>query len=441
MQPKNVIIMGAAGRDFHNFNMYFRKKKFYRVVAFTAAQIPDIAGRKYPAKLAGRLYPKGILIHDEKHLPQLIKKFSVKTVYLSYSDLAHIDVMHKASIVLANGASFVLLGPEETTLRSSKPVIAVCAVRTGAGKSPTTRKIASILKEKGYRVVAIRHPMPYGDLVKQEVQRFGSYEDLRKQKCTIEEREEYEPLIKRGIVVYAGVDYEKIVRQAEKEADVIIFDGGNNDFPFIRPDLQIVVVDPLRAGHEISYHPGEVNLRSSDVVLINKMDSATREQIETVQKNIGLYNPKAAVIRAMSRIMINRADLIKGKRVAVVEDGPTVTHGGMSFGAGTVAARLFKAKIIDASKYAVGSMKNVYKTYPHLNNILPSMGYSKKQMKELEMTLNRAKCDAIIDATPVDISKLLKLNKPVAEVEYEVEEIGKPDLLSIINGFEKRFLR
>lgn len=421
--------------------MYFRKKKFYRVVAFTAAQIPDIAGRKYPAKLAGRLYPKGILIYDEKHLPQLIKKFSVKTVYLSYSDLAHIDVMHKASAVLANGASFVLLGPEETTLKSLKPVIAVCAVRTGAGKSPTTRKIASILKEEDYHVVVIRHPMPYGDLEKQEVQRFETYEDLGKHGCTIEEREEYEPLIKRGIVVYAGVDYEKIVRQAEKEADVIIFDGGNNDFPFIRPDLQIVVVDPLRAGHEISYHPGEVNLRSSDVVLINKMNTATKEQIETVQKNIRLYNPKAAVIRAMSRIMINRADLIKGKRVAVVEDGPTVTHGGMSFGAGTVAARLFKAKIIDASKYAVGSMKNVYKTYPHLNNILPAMGYSRKQMKELEMTLNRAKCDAIIDGTPVDISKLLKLNKPVAEVEYEVEEIGRPNLLSIINGFEKRFLR
>jgi predicted GTPase len=427
--------MGAAGRDFHNFNVFFRGNDAYEVVCFTAAQIPDIAGRRYPPLLAGRLYPKGIPTYDESELANLIKKYQIDTVVFSYSDVSHEDVMHKASIVLAAGASFLLLGPDATMLQAKKPVIAVCAVRTGAGKSPTSKKIAAILRKKGFRVVVIRHPMPYGDLEKQAVQRFASYEDLEENKCTIEEREEYEPHIEKGVVVYAGVDYEKILRLAEKEADVIIFDGGNNDFSFIKADLYITILDPQRPGHEIRYHPGEVNLRCADVLVINKMDSADPNNVEIVLGNIRRYNPKAIVIKANSILNVDKPEQIKGRKALVVEDGPTLTHGGMSFGAGLLAAKRYGAAVIDAEKYAVGSIKDVYKKYPHLRNVLPAMGYSKMQIRELERTINRADCDIVIDGSPVNLSKLLSVNKPVINVRYELEEIGSPNLETVIRGF------
>lgn len=432
MRPKRILIMGAAGRDFHNFNTVYRDNPDYRVVAFTAAQIPGISGRVYPKELAGELYPKGIPIYPEEKLPELMKKFEVDQVVFAYSDVTHEYVMHKASTVLANGADFVLLGPESTMLKSSKPVISVTAVRTGSGKSQVTRKIAKILKERNKRVVVIRHPMPYGDLKKQAVQRFATYEDLDWYNTTIEEREEYEPHIDNGIVVYAGVDYEKILGRAEKEADVILWDGGNNDVSFIKSDLYITVADPHRAGHELKYHPGETNLRMADVVIVNKVDSAKKADIRQVVQNTKAVNPKAKIILAKSTVTVDKPELIKGKSVLVVEDGPTLTHGGMPYGAGTVAAKRYGCEIVDARKHAVGSIKEVYKNYPHLTKELPAMGYSKKQIKELEKTINSARCDAVIDATPVALPRLMKINKPVVQVNYELEETGKLNLEKVV---------
>ncbi len=435
-KKKNVLILGAAGRDFHNFNQYFRNNPAYDVKAFTATQIPDIASRKYPAKLAGKLYKKGIPIYPEERLEELIKKLKIDEVFLSYSDISHLDVMHLASRSLASGASFVLLGPEATMIKSKKPVIAVCAVRTGAGKSPTSRAIVDYFHKK-YKIVVVRHPMPYGNLEKQEVQRFASYEDLEKHNCTIEEREEYEPHLKKGVVVYAGVDYEKILRQAEEEAQIILWDGGNNDFSFYKPDLYITIADPLRAGHEISYHPGEVNFRIADVIIINKINSATKEQIKTVEENIKKFNNHAKILKAKLVLTTSNKINIRGKKVLVVEDGPTLTHGGMTYGAGYVAAIKNKATIIDAQKYAKGSIRNVYKKYPHLKKILPAMGYGKRQIRELEATINSAKCDVILDGSPVNLSRLIKINKPIVEVEYNLDS---PGLWPSLANFERKFL-
>ena len=424
MKPQNVVIMGAAGRDFHNFNVYFKNKKEYNVVAFTAAQIPDIAGRKYPKELTGKFYPKGIPIFEEKELASLIKKFKVDLVVLAYSDLSHFEVMHKASIAGAAGADFLLLGPNSTMLKSKKPVVSICAVRTGSGKSQTTRKVAKILQGMGKKIVVVRHPMPYGDLRKQIVQRFETYADLEKQNCTIEEREEYEPHINNGIVVYAGVDYEKILKEAEKEADIIIWDGGNNDFPFYKTNLHIVVADPLRAGHEVSYYPGETNVRMADVAVINKIDSATKEQVKTVQDNIKKINPSAKIIKAESKLFVEHPEKIRGKKVLAVEDGPTVTHGEMGYGAAFVAAKRFgAAEIIDPRPFAVGAVKETFKNYPHLHNILPTVGYSRKQVKDLEQTINNAKCDIVISGTPIDLRRILKANKEIVQVRYELKEI------------------
>jgi predicted GTPase len=437
---KKVIIMGAAGRDFHNFNVFFRDNEEYEVVAFTATQIPDIEGRKYPPELAGKLYPNGIPIYSEDELEDLIKKFKVDFVVFAYSDVSHEYVMNRASRAMAAGASFMLLGPSHTMLTSTKPVISVCAVRTGSGKSQTTRRVAEILKKLGKKTVVIRHPMPYGDLTKQVVQRFGSFEDLDKHNCTIEEREEYEPHIDRGNVVYAGVDYEKILRQAEQEADVILWDGGNNDFPFFKPDLHIVVVDPHRPGHEVTYHPGETNLRLADVIVINKIDTAYPEDIQIVRENSRSANPGAVIIEAASPIFVENYEAIKGKKVLVIEDGPTLTHGEMSYGAGYVAAEKYgAAEIVDPRPYAVGSIKETYEKYTQLEVILPAMGYSPKQLKELEETINAVPADLVIVATPINLGKILKINKPYVRVKYELQEIGKPDLEDIIKEFfEKR---
>ncbi len=437
---KKVIIMGAAGRDFHNFNVFFRDNEEYEVVAFTATQIPDIEGRKYPPELTGKLYPNGIPIYAEDELEDLIKKFKVDFVVFAYSDVSHEYVMNRASRAMAAGASFMLLGPSHTMLTSTKPVISVCAVRTGSGKSQTTRRVAEILKKLGKKTVVIRHPMPYGDLTKQVVQRFGSFEDLDKHNCTIEEREEYEPHIDRGNVVYAGVDYEKILRQAEQEADVILWDGGNNDFPFFKPDLHIVVVDPHRPGHEVTYHPGETNLRLADVIVINKIDTAYPEDIQIVRENSRSANPGAVIIEAASPIFVENYEAIKGKKVLVIEDGPTLTHGEMSYGAGYVAAEKYgAAEIVDPRPYAVGSIKETYEKYTQLEVILPAMGYSPKQLKELEETINAVPADLVIVATPINLGKILKINKPYVRVKYELQEIGKPDLEVIIKEFfEKR---
>ncbi|MEO0239432.1 MAG: cyclic 2,3-diphosphoglycerate synthase [candidate division WOR-3 bacterium] len=437
---KKVIIMGAAGRDFHNFNVFFRDNEEYEVVAFTATQIPDIEGRKYPPELAGKLYPNGIPIYSEDELEDLIKKFKVDFVVFAYSDVSHEYVMNRASRAMAAGASFMLLGPSHTMLTSTKPVISVCAVRTGSGKSQTTRRVAEILKKLGKKTVVIRHPMPYGDLTKQVVQRFGSFEDLDKHNCTIEEREEYEPHIDRGNVVYAGVDYEKILRQAEQEADVVLWDGGNNDFPFFKPDLHIVVVDPHRPGHEVTYHPGETNLRLADVIVINKIDTAYPEDIQIVRENSRSANPRAVIIEAASPIFVENYEAIKGKKVLVIEDGPTLTHGEMSYGAGYVAAEKYgAAEIVDPRPYAVGSIKETYEKYTQLEVILPAMGYSPKQLKELEETINAVPADLVIVATPINLGKILKINKPYVRVKYELQEIGKPDLEDIIKEFfEKR---
>ena len=433
---KKVIIMGAAGRDFHNFNTYFRDNKDYRVVAFTATQIPDIEGRKYPAALAGKLYPKGIPIHAEAELDALIAAHKVDDVHFAYSDVSHEYVMQKASQVHAAGANFVLLGPDDTMIKSRKPVVSVCAVRTGSGKSQTSRKVAQILQEKGRTVAAIRHPMPYGDLVKQKVQRFADYSDLDKHECTIEEREEYEPHIDKGIIVYAGVDYGAILRQAEKEADVILWDGGNNDFSFYRSDLEIVVADPHRAGHELRYHPGETNFRRAKVLVINKMDTARREDIDLVLANAKRLNPKATIIRANSPTIVKDGGRITGKRVLVIEDGPTLTHGGMKYGAGIVAAKKYgAAEIIDPRPFAVGSIKKTFEKYGHLDNVLPAMGYGAKQTRELAKTIEAVDCDLVVSATPIDITRVISVNKPILRVRYELEEIGTPTLKDVLKKF------
>ena len=419
-----VIIMGAAGRDFHNFNVFFRDNDDYEVVAFTAAQIPGISGRGYPKQLAGRLYGKDIPIYPEKKLTQIIKENSIDQVILAYSDLSHETVMQKASLVLAAGADFRLMGTKSTMLSSTKPVISVCAVRTGSGKSPTSQKLVDIFKEKGIRVVVVRHPMPYGDLLKQECQRFASMEDCVKNECTIEEREEYEPYICCGTVVYSGVDFANILEAAQDEADIIIWDGGNNDIPFFKPDLHIVIADPHRPGHELTYYPGEVNVRLADVVIVNKVDSARTEDMETVIRNVRSINNNARIIKANSVITVKDPDAIKQKRVIVVEDGPTLTHGGMSYGAGIIAAKKFGAKeIIDPRPYAVGSIHTVFQDFPHIGAVLPAMGYSSDQIKELEDTINASDCDIVIAGTPIDLGRLLKLNKPVIRVRYTIEEV------------------
>ncbi|OGD35524.1 MAG: GTPase [Candidatus Aminicenantes bacterium RBG_19FT_COMBO_58_17] len=433
---KKVIIMGAAGRDFHNFNVYFRNNPSSKVVAFTATQIPDIEGRKYPAELAGKLYPKGIPIHPEADLTSLINEYKVDDVHFAYSDVAHEYVMNKASQVMAAGANFILLGPDDTMIKSRKPVVSVCAVRTGSGKSQTSRKVALLLKAKGRRVVVIRHPMPYGDLVKQKVQRFAAYSDLDKHECTIEEREEYEPHIDNGIIVYAGVDYGAILRQAEKEADIILWDGGNNDFSFYKSDLEIVVADPHRAGHERRYHPGETNFRRAKVIVINKMDTARKDQVDIVMTNIKSLNPAAVVIRANSKITVDDGGAIAGKRVLVIEDGPTLTHGGMKFGAGIVAAQKYgAAEIIDPRPFAVGSIKKTFEKYNHLDRVLPAMGYGDKQTEELDATIDRIDCDLIISATPIDLNRVITPNKKMLRVRYELEEIGSPTLKDVLKGF------
>jgi len=432
MERVKVIIMGAAGRDFHNFNTYFRGNDRYEVIAFTAAQIPDIEGRKYPTKLAGELYPEGIPIVAEDELPELISRNGVEQVVLAYSDLSYDEVMHKASIVLAAGADFRLMGNPRIMLRSTVPLVSVCAVRTGSGKSPTTRKICRILRNKGLRVVAIRHPMPYGDLCKQISQRYASYEDLDRYETTIEEREEYEPLIDNGIIVYAGVDYEVILRAAEKEADVIVWDGGNNDFPFYRSDLRFVIADPHRPGHESSYYPGEVNVRTADVIIIGKVQTADREAILRVKDNCKRMNPTATIIEAASPITLDREVQIRGKRALVVEDGPTVTHGGMAFGAGLIAAEDNGAAVCDPRPSAVGSILETLEKYPHLSRVLPAMGYSPEQVKDLEGSINGANCDVVITGTPIDLRRILSVNKPIVRARYEMAEIGRPDLEEIV---------
>lgn len=433
---RKVVIMGAAGRDFHNFNVYFRDNKNYHVVAFTATQIPDIEGRRYPADLAGSLYPDGIPIVAEEELTSLIKEHEVNDVVFAYSDTYHENLMDKASIVMAAGASFVLQGPDDTMIKSKRPLISVCAVRTGCGKSQTTRKIALLLKEMGKKVVVIRHPMPYGDLEKQKVQRFATYQDMIDQECTIEEMEEYEPHISQGIIVYAGVDYGAILEEAEKEADIILWDGGNNDTSFYKADLEIVVVDPHRAGHELKYFPGEVNFRRADVLIINKMGTAKQENIDLVLQNIKNCNPGATVIRANSPITVSNGSEIAGKTVLVIEDGPTLTHGEMAYGAGIIAAEKYGAdKIVDPRPYAVGSIKTTFEKYTHLDRVLPAMGYGKAQMDELAKTIDRVECDLVIGATPIDLARLIKTNKKILRVTYDLEEIGTPNLKEVLKEF------
>ena len=433
MARRKVLIMGAAGRDFHNFNTYFRDNENFEVVAFTATQIPDIEGRNYPPELAGKLYPEGIPILSESELVDIIKKNNIDEVYFSYSDVANQYIMERAALVMSAGASFHLLGPNETMLKSSKPVISVCAVRTGCGKSQTTRKVAEILKKMGKKVAVIRHPMPYGDLRKQIWQRFATYEDLDKYECTIEEREEYEPHIDRGNIVYAGVDYGEILKRAEQEADVILWDGGNNDISFYKPDLNIVVADPHRAGDELEYYPGVVNFKMADIIIINKVDTADYEDVLYVWDNAKNFNPSAQIILAASPIFLEDIDMIKGKRVLVVEDGPTVTHGEMSFGAGYIAAQLGGAsEIIDPRPFAVGSIIDTYKKYPTTGDVLPAMGYSAKQIAELEQTIDNSDADVVVIGTPIDLRRVIKIDKPATRVKYELQEIGKPTLEDII---------
>ena len=433
---KTVLILGAAGRDFHNFNVFFRQNLDYQVVAFTATQIPDIAGRRYPAVLAGRLYPDGIPIFEEKDLESLIEDYSVDVVVFSYSDISHQNLMHLASRAGAAGADFWLLGPEHSQIASRVPVISVCAVRTGCGKSPVSRLVAGELRKHGRKPVVIRHPMPYGDLAVQAVQRFATLEDLDLQQCTIEEREEYEPHICEGTVVYAGVDYEKILHEAEKEADVILWDGGNNDTPFYKSDLEIVVVDPHSPGHELSYYPGEVNLRRADVLVINKVDTAQQHDIETVRQNIRLNNPRASVCEMACRVAVEDPELVRGKRALVVEDGPTLTHGEMPYGAGVVAARQCGAsELVDPRPYAVGSIRGTYERYQHLTSLLPAMGYSDMQRHELEETIRRTPCDLVIVATPIDLARTIKVERPNLRVTYAVEELTKPSLADYLANF------
>lgn len=433
MSPIRTLIMGAAGRDFHNFNTFFRGNKDYEVVAFTATQIPDIEGRTYPKELAGDLYPKGIPIYAEEELPHLIMDLKVDQVVFAYSDVPHEYVMHKASLVNAAGADFRLMGTKATQIKSTKPVVSVCAVRTGSGKSQTTRRVSLILRDMGYKVAAIRHPMPYGDLVKQAVQRFADYQDLDKHECTIEEREEYEPHIDNGVIVYAGVDYEAILRQAEKEADIILWDGGNNDFPFYVSDFQIVVADPHRPGHELTYYPGEANARAADVFVINKVDTAEPENVIKVRENLRKLNPKAIVIEGASPLFVEDPASIYGKRVLVIEDGPTLTHGEMAYGAGYVAARRFgAAEIVDPRPFAVKSIAATFKKYPKTGPILPAMGYGRAQMKDLEETIKRADVDMVVIGTPIDLTRVIKINKPSQRVRYELQEIGQPTLADLL---------
>ncbi len=442
MAKRNVIIIGAAGRDFHNFNTYYRTNENFNVVAFTAAQIPDIDGRKYPAELAGELYPEGISIYAEEELTRLIKDLKVDECVFSYSDVTYQKVMSVSAIVNAAGASFVLIGGNDTMLKSTKPVIAVGAVRTGCGKSQTSRLIIEHLMAKGLKVVAVRHPMPYGDLNAQRVQRFAEIADLEKHKCTIEEMEEYEPHVVRGNVIYAGVDYEDILRAAENDpdgCDVVLWDGGNNDFPFYQSDLTVTVVDPHRPGHELSYYPGEVTLRIADAVVINKMDSADAAGIQTVRENIAKVNPKAVVIDGASPIKVDNPELIKGKRVLVVEDGPTLTHGEMKIGAGTVAAQKFgAAELVDPRPFIVGKLAETFEIYPNIGTLLPAMGYSAEQLKDLETTINTTDCDAVVIGTPMDLNRIINITKPNTRVYYDLQSIGTPNLEEVVEDFVKK---
>ncbi len=438
MKKVRVIIMGAAGRDFHNFNVFFRDNPAYEVAAFTATQIPNIEGRVYPPQLAGPSYPQGIPIYPESKLTELIEKLGVDQVVFAYSDVSHEYVMHRASAILAAGADFRLMGAQRTMLKARMPVVAVCAVRTGCGKSQTTRRVCDILREMGMRVVVVRHPMPYGDLVKQACQRFASYEDLDRYECTIEEREEYEPHIDRGLVIYAGVDYERILQEVEKEEGgngelFIVWDGGNNDLPFYAPDLYIVVADPHRAGHELTYYPGETNLRMADVVVINKIDTAELKDVTTVRDNIKATNPGALIVEAASPISVDDPEAIRGKRVLIVEDGPTLTHGEMAYGAGTVAAKRFgAAEIVDPRPYAVGSIVETFAQYPRTGPLLPAMGYGHEQIKELEETINNTPCDLVLVATPIDLRRVVKIDRPTRRVRYELQEIGFPTLADVL---------
>jgi predicted GTPase len=438
MRKKKVLIMGAAGRDFHDFNTVFRDNPEYEVVAFTATQIPNIHGRKYPAKLAGKHYPKGIPILPEDDLIELIQKHRIDQVIFSYSDVSYQYVMERVAVVTAAGADFRFLGRAKTTLKSKRPVVTVCAARTGSGKSQTTRKVCRILKEKGMKVVAIRHPMPYGDLTKQICQRFATLSDMDKHKCTIEEREEYEPHIRQGTVVYAGVDYGVILKEAEKEADVMVWDGGNNDIPFYEPDLHITVVDPHRPGDELSYFPGGTNLLLADVILINKIDSADHEDVGQVRFNAREVNPEAIIIEAASPIFVDDPQKIRGRRVLVVEDGPTLTHGGMAYGAGAIAAEKFgAAEMVDPRDWVKGEIKKAFDRYPDISGILPALGYGDKQIKDLQNTINSIPCDSVVIGTPIDLTRVLKINKPSVRVRYELQEIGKPDLEEVIDQLLK----
>ncbi len=442
MARRNVIVIGAAGRDFHNFNTFFRENRDYRVVAFTAAQIPNIEGRKYPPELAGQLYPDGIPVYPEEALPSLIRDLEVDDCVFSYSDVSFQHVLTVAAIVQAAGANFVMLGPRDTQIRSKRPVIAVCAVRTGAGKSQTSRRIIELLMAWGLRVVAVRHPMPYGDLVAQKVQRFAEPADLHKHRCTLEEMEEYEPHLERGNVIYSGVDCEAVLRAAEDDprgCDVILWDGGNNDFSFYRPDLQITVVDPLRPGHETSYWPGAVTLRMADVVVINKVDSAGQEGLATVRRNIAAVCPKAVVIHAASPVEVDDPSVIRGKRVLVIEDGPTLTHGQMKMGAGVVAARRFgAAELVDPRPYITGTLIDAFQAYPEIGALLPAMGYGEAMLRDLEATINRTECDAVVIGTPVNLGRIIRINRPSTRVRYRLEEIGHPDLADVLDGFVKK---
>jgi predicted GTPase len=431
--PIKTIIMGAAGRDFHNFNTFFRGNRDYEVVAFTATQIPDIEGRLYPHELAGDLYPNGIPIQAEEELAELIQKHDVEQVVFAYSDVPHEYVMHKGALVNAAGADFRLMGTRYTQIKANKPVVSVCAVRTGSGKSQTTRRVSLILREMGYRVAAIRHPMPYGNLIRQEVQRFADYDDLDEQECTIEEREEYEPHLDSGVIVYAGVDYEKIIRQAEQEVDIVLWDGGNNDFPFYKSDFQIVVADPHRPGHETRYYPGETNARLADVFVINKVDTADPDDVIAVRESLRRLNPDAIQIEAASPLFVEDPEVIRGKRVLVVEDGPTLTHGEMAYGAGYVAARRFgAAEVVDPRPFAVKSIAATYEKYPTTGPILPAMGYGNTQMKELEETINTSDVDMVIIGTPIDLNRIITINKPSQRVRYELQEIGQPTLKDLL---------
>jgi len=435
MQKRRVLIMGAAGRDFHNFNLFYRGNESYEVVAFTATQIPDIAGRAYPTELAGPLYPDGIPIHDESDLPRLIEELKVDDVVFAYSDVPHEYVMHKCSLVNAAGANFILMGARETMVKSKKPLVSICAVRTGCGKSQTTRRVADILIEAGKKVVAIRHPMPYGDLREQVWQRFGEYDDMIKHKCTIEEMEEYEPHIDKGIVVFAGVDYGKILEEAEKEADVVLWDGGNNDASFYAPDLLIVVADPHRVGHELGYYPGEQNIRAADVVVINKEDSAEAADVDRLVENIKSVNPSATIVHADSPVVFDEEVDLKGKHVLVVEDGPTLTHGGMKIGAGTVAALAAGAELVDPREHAVGKMAETYKKYPNIGVLLPAMGYSPEQVADLQTTINAVDCDYVVIGTPIDLRKVVDIEKPSVRVRYDLKVTSSPTLKDVLGDF------